>query len=51
MEHRDNMLLLNKLAKERAKLGYDVTNGTIGMMFLDDGSLPKNTKIRQSPRL
>lgn len=47
MIHRDNMLLLNKLAKERAKQGYDVTNGTIGMMFLDDGTLPKNTTIRK----
>ena len=47
MKHRDKMLLLNKMAKERAELGYDVINGTIGMMFLDDGHLPKNPVIRE----
>lgn len=47
MKNRDNMLLLNKIATERAKMGFDVTNGTIGMFYLDDGTFPKFKLIRE----
>lgn len=45
---RDNVLLLNKMAKDREALGYDVINGSIGMMYFDDGHLPKNQIIRET---
>ena len=43
----DSALLINKIARERKLLGYDVTNGSIGMMYFDDGKLPRNTIIRE----
>ena len=45
--HKDNVLVLNKLAKDREKEGHDVINGSIGMMYFDDGHLPKNEFIRK----
>lgn len=48
MKHIDNMLLLNKMAIEREKMGYDVINGTIGMFYLDNGKLPTNKLIRET---
>lgn len=44
----DRLLLLNNLAKKREKEGYDVINGSIGMMYFDDAKLPKNTFIRNT---
>ena len=46
--NRDNILILNKIAKDREALGYDVLNGSIGMMYFDDGHLPKNEIIRKT---
>lgn len=45
---KDNVLLLNKLAKQREAEGHDVINGSIGMMYFDDGHLPKNLFIRET---
>lgn len=44
----DSVLLLNKIAKEREAKGFDVINGSIGMMYFDDGHLPKNSFIRET---
>lgn len=43
----DIILRLNEEAKLRKRNGEDVTNGTIGMMFLDDGCLPISKRIRE----
>ena len=45
---KDLVLSINKLAKEREALGYDVINGSIGMMFFDDGTLRKNQIFRET---
>jgi aromatic-amino-acid transaminase len=42
----DVILVINQKAQERKKQGVDVTNGSIGMMFLDDGTLPVGGPIR-----
>jgi len=44
----DLILILNSKAKQAAKEGRKVVNGTIGMMSLDDGSLPLNQLIRDT---
>lgn len=46
--NKDNILVLNKIAKDREAQGFDVTNGSIGMMYFDDGHLPKNEIIRNT---
>jgi aspartate/tyrosine/aromatic aminotransferase len=42
----DIILVLNQKAKELEKQGVSVLNGTIGMMFLDNGLLPVSNQIR-----
>lgn len=42
----DVILTLNQEAQARKAAGIEVLNGSIGMMFLDDGSLPVSKKIR-----
>ena len=44
--NKDNILVLNKTATEREAQGFDVINGSIGMMYFDDGHLPKNEIVR-----
>ena len=43
---KDLILLINEKAHERQKAGFDVINGSVGMMMLDDGSLPVASEIR-----
>jgi len=43
---QDLILLINQRAHERQKAGFDVINGSIGMLTLDDGSLPISQEIR-----
>jgi len=43
---QDLILLINQRAHERQKAGFDVINGSIGMLSLDDGSLPIAPEIR-----
>jgi aromatic-amino-acid transaminase len=45
-QKNDVILSLNQEAQELAKKGVDVTNGAIGMMYLDDGHLPVSEEIR-----
>jgi aromatic-amino-acid transaminase len=45
-QKNDAILLLNQEAQELKKQGVDVTNGAIGMMYLDDGKLPVSQEIR-----
>ena len=47
-QQNDCILMLNQLAQEKIKKGEKVTNGTIGMMYLDDGSLPIYPSIRST---
>jgi aromatic-amino-acid transaminase len=42
----DIILKLNEEAKKKAASGVHVINGTIGMMYLDDGHLPVSHRIR-----
>jgi aromatic-amino-acid transaminase len=42
----DVILVINQKAQERKKQGIDVINGSIGMMFMDDGTLPVGADIR-----
>jgi len=42
----DLILQINHLSHEREKAGFDVINGSVGMMSLDDGSLPIAPEIR-----
>lgn len=42
----DVILSLNQEAQERKAKGIPVLNGSIGMMYLDDGSLPVSAGIR-----
>jgi len=43
----DIILTMNQAAQEAKKAGRDVLNGTIGMMFLDDGVLPVSSSMRK----
>ena len=45
-QKNDMILSLNQEAQELKKKGVDVTNGAIGMMYLDDGHLPVSAGIR-----
>jgi aspartate/tyrosine/aromatic aminotransferase len=45
-QKNDVILSLNQEAQDLAKKGVDVTNGAIGMMYLDDGHLPVSEEIR-----
>ena len=45
-QKNDMILSLNQEAQELKKKGVDVTNGAIGMMYLDDGHLPVSEGIR-----
>jgi aromatic-amino-acid transaminase len=45
-QKNDVILSLNQEAQELKKKGVDVTNGAIGMMYLDDGKLPVSADIR-----
>jgi aromatic-amino-acid transaminase len=42
----DTILLINQEAQERKKKGIAVINGSIGMMYQDDGSFPISDSIR-----
>ena len=44
----DINLRINEACKEAKKAGRDVINGTIGMMFLEDGTLPIHPLLRDS---
>lgn len=46
-QSNDSILALNQKAQSRKAQGIDVTNGSIGMMYRDDGSLPVSTAVRQ----
>jgi aromatic-amino-acid transaminase len=46
-KNNDVILLINQQAQERIKEGHEVTNGSIGMMFLDNGTLPISSSIRE----
>ena len=46
-QKNDVILALNQEAQELKKKGIDVTNGAIGMMYLDDGKLPVSQDIRK----
>jgi aspartate/tyrosine/aromatic aminotransferase len=43
----DIILKLNEQAKKKEATGVKVINGTIGMMYLDDGHLPVSRRIRE----
>ena len=45
-QNNDLILSINQEAQELKKKGVDVTNGAIGMMYLDDGNLPVSQAIR-----
>lgn len=47
-QKNDVILSINQEAQEKIKQGIDVTNGSIGMMYLDDGHLPVSTQVRQA---
>jgi aromatic-amino-acid transaminase len=42
----DTILLINQAAQERKKKGIAVVNGSIGMMYLDDGTFPVSEEVR-----
>jgi aromatic-amino-acid transaminase len=42
----DTILLINQEAQERKKKGISVINGSIGMMYQDDGTFPVSSEIR-----
>jgi aromatic-amino-acid transaminase len=42
----DVILSMNQEAQDRKKRGIKVINGSIGMMYLDDGALPVSSSIR-----
>lgn len=42
----DAILTINQMAKSRQKAGYSVINGSIGMMFGEDGKLPVSPSVR-----
>lgn len=44
--NNDVILALNQQAQARQALGFDVTNGSIGMMYQDDGHLPVSSNLR-----
>jgi aromatic-amino-acid transaminase len=46
MENKDAILGMNMLAQERKKAGFPVINGTIGMMYDDEGKLPLSPTLR-----
>jgi aromatic-amino-acid transaminase len=46
-QKNDMILSLNQEAQELKKKGIDVTNGAIGMMYLDNGKLPVSNDIRR----
>jgi aromatic-amino-acid transaminase len=46
-QKNDMILSLNQEAQELKRRGLDVTNGAIGMMYLDDGHLPVSSSVRQ----
>jgi aspartate/tyrosine/aromatic aminotransferase len=43
----DIILALNQIATERAKQGVKVLNGSIGMMYTEEGVLPITPRVRQ----
>jgi aromatic-amino-acid transaminase len=44
--NNDVILALNQQAQARKAAGFDVTNGSIGMMYRDDGHLPVSAALR-----